>query len=117
MAERRHRPPDETSEPVETVETTPEAVPGTMPLRTLHDAVQLIDQELDRQQRLYGAAGALREQFGASIQYVLTELVELDERRAALAAEVGELEARLVALRAEVHQAVSAVSAEAVGKE
>jgi chromosome segregation ATPase len=98
MGERRQRQPEAESE------AASEAVPGVLPLRDLQEAVQIVDQELDRQQRVYAAAGALRDRFGATVQQVLTDLTELEERRAALAREVGELEARLVELRATVAQ-------------
>jgi chromosome segregation ATPase len=74
----------------------------------LAEAAKLLDQELDRQERLYAAVHRLRERCGASVHAVLDELTQLDARRTALAQEIGTLEARLVELKGGVAQAEAA---------
>jgi predicted nucleic acid-binding Zn-ribbon protein len=103
MGERRQRQP-ETPEAESDAEAPTAQTPRPQTLGELLNAAQAIDQELDRQQRLYAAARALRDRFGASVQQVLTELADLEDRRAVLASEIGALEARLVELRAAVSQ-------------
>lgn len=111
MGERRqdHDESDQHQAPGSRGQRTPGA-PGaqsgsTLATADLQAAARAFDEELDRQQRLYKAAHELREAFGVSAQNVLQELSQLDQRRAALAKEIGEHESHLVQLRSEVADA------------
>jgi chromosome segregation ATPase len=84
-----------------------------MSTQQLAEAAKLLDQELDRQERLYQAVHQLRAACGPDVQHVLDELVRLDQRRSALAQEIGTLEARLVELKGRVATAEAAAPAPA----
>lgn len=81
-----------------------QAKKDAMDLGELAEAMRVLDLEYDRVMRVYDAARTVRCKID-SLQHVLVEMVDLDARRKALAAEVDTLEARLIALKAEVGKA------------
>jgi uncharacterized small protein (DUF1192 family) len=102
MGERRNMPAEDTAPPADDKAMSPKAA---MTTAALAEAVKLVDQELDRQCRVYDAAHAVRACVGASIQAVIAECQALDARKAALQAEVATLQAQLGDLKESVGKA------------
>ena len=83
---------------------TRQAKKEAMAIDELAEAMKVLDLEYDRVMRVYDAARTVRCKID-SLQHILVEMVGLDARRTALAAEVGTLEARLIELKGEVGKA------------